>query len=166
MKQNSKLMLLLIGVSLIIFTGCQKDNSLVSPSAPSAVNNATALTPGANSVNSEAPADVFLTTTTLTSSGAAPQVVKTGSFVASAQLGTSGTYVMTIDFYGMAIHCTTVFTPAGGDQFTTYSECQMTTFTGQWRIIDGKGAYANLQANGSIIMKTGHEYCTGRIFSE
>lgn len=160
MKQKSKLMLLLIGVSFIIFTGCQKDNSLVSPSTPSA--NALALE--SNSVNSSDPAKVFLTTTTLHASGAAPQVVKTGSYIASAQLGTSGTYVMTVDFYGMAIHCTTVFTPAGGDQFTTYSECQRSTFTGQWRVIDGKGAYANLQANGSIVMKTVHEYCTGRVF--
>lgn len=164
MKQKSKLILLLMGVSLIIFTGCQKDNTLASPSDPSTINTTVALTPESHSVNSSDPAEVFLTTTTLTSSGAAPQVLKTGSYTASAQLGTSGTYVMTIDFYGMAIHCTTIFTPAGGDQFTTFSECQTTTFTGQWRIIYGKGAYANLRANGSIVMQSGHEYCTGRLF--
>ena len=84
--------------------------------------------------------------------------------MASAELGTAGTYVMNIHYFGQAFHCTTTFTPTGGDEFTLFSECQMTLLTGQWRAISGTGIYANLRGNGSIVMKPGHEYCTGRVF--
>ena len=146
MKMQLKSLLLLMGVSFITFAGCKKTERLISHSRQSSA--------------AYEGTEVLTTTTTATLSPG----VKIGTFTAIEALGTSGTYVMTIDFYGMAIHCTTIFTPAGGDQFTTFSECQMTTLTGQWRVIDGKGAYANLQANGSVIMKPGHEYCTGRLF--
>lgn len=117
-----------------------------------------------NTLISSKPISVFINTTALTSTGAPPSVVKTGTYVASPELGTSGTYVMDIHFFGQAFHCTTTFTPKGGGEFTTFSECQMTTLTGQWRVIGGTGIYANLQANGSIVMAPGHEMCTGRVF--
>ena len=155
MKMQFKSMLLLIAGSSIFFTACKKSDGFVSPN-----NKATAKV----STNSSNPTDVFLNTTTLTATGAPPHVVKTGSYVASPELGTSGTYVMDIRYFGMAIHCTTTFTAVGGDQFTLYSECQMTTLTGQWRTLSGTGIYANLRANGSIVMVPGHEYYSGRVF--
>jgi len=121
-------------------------------------------TVGSNTLSSSKPASVFLNTTTLTSTGVPPSVVKTGTYVASPELGTSGTYVMNVQFFGKAFHCTTTFTPTGGDEFTTFSECQMTLLTGQWRVISGTGIYANLRGNGSIVMLPGHENCTGRVF--
>lgn len=152
-----KTMLLLMAVSFILFTACKKSDGLVSPN-----NKATAT--AFNSVTSAKPAEVFLNTTTLTATGVPPHVVKTGSYVASPELGTSGTYIMDIKYFGMAIHCTTTFTPDGGDEFTTFSECQMTTLTGQWRVLSGTGVYANLSGNGSIVMVPGHENCVGRVF--
>lgn len=119
---------------------------------------------GSNTLSSTKPTSVFLNTTQLTVTGAPPSVVKTGTYVASPELGTSGTYVMDIHFFGQAFHCTTTFTPNGGDEFTTFSECQMTTLTGQWRVISGTGIYSDLKANGSIVMVPRHEMCTGRVF--
>src|SRR6266487_1084740 len=113
MKMQSKSMLLLMGVSFIIFTACKKSDGLVSPG-----NKATAAV--SNSSSSAEPTEVFLNTTTLTSTGLPPHVVKTGSYLASPELGTSGTYVMDVEFYGQAFHCTTTFTPAGGDEFTLF----------------------------------------------
>jgi len=107
------------------------------------------------------PTPVSLTTTTIATIAPA---VKIGSYTASAELGTSGTYVMRIEFFGQAFHCTTTFSPIGGDEFTLFSECEMTLLRGQWRAISGTGVYANLEGNGSIIMLPGHEYCTGRVF--
>ncbi len=157
MKIQLKSMLLLIAGSSIIFTACKKSDGLVPPDKRTTATSS-------NAVTTAKPANVFLNTTTLTATGIPPHVVKTGSYVASSELGTSGTYVMDIRYFGMAIHCTTTFTPAGGDEFTLYSECQMTTLTGQWRTISGTGIYTNLSGNGSIIMVPGHENCVGRIF--
>ena len=157
MKTQLKSMLLLMAVPFMLFTACKKSDGLVAPA-----NKAAAA--ASNSASLAKPADVFLNTTTLSSTGEPPSVVKTGSYLASPELGTSGTYVMNVEFYGQAFHCTTTFTPAGGDQFTTFSECQMTTLTGQWRVISGTGVYANLSANGSIVMVPGHENCVGRVF--
>ena len=119
---------------------------------------------GSNALSSSKPIPVFLNLTVLTVTGVPPSVVKTGTYVASPELGTSGTYVMDIHFFGQAIHCTTTLTPKGGGEFTTLSDCQLTTFTGQWRVISGTGIYANLQANGSIVMVPGHEMAIGRLF--
>ena len=106
------------------------------------------------------PTSVWLTTTT---TGGTPNA-KIGTFAASPELGTRGTYLMIIVHTGMAFHCTTTFSPYSGGQFTTQSNCEMTLLEGQWRVISGTGAYQDLEANGSIIMHPGHEYCIGRVF--
>lgn len=106
------------------------------------------------------PTAVWLTTTT---TGGTPNA-KTGTFQASSQLGTSGHYLMIVDHTGAAFHCTTTFYPAGGGSFITQSNCETTLFDGQWRVVSGTGIYSDLQANGSIVMMPGHEFCTGRIF--
>ena len=115
---------------------------------------------GSNSLSFANPTPVWLTTTT---TGGNPNV-RTGTFTASPELGTSGTYVMNIQYFGQAFHCTTTFTTIGGDEFTLFSECQKTLFTGQWQAINGSGIYANLRGNGSIVMGSGHEMVTGRVF--
>jgi hypothetical protein len=113
-----------------------------------------------NSLSFAKPTPVWLTTTT---TGGNPNV-RTGTFIASPELGTSGTYVMNIQYFGQAFHCTTTFSPTGGDEFTLFSECQKTLFTGQWQAASGTGIYANLRGNGSIVMGHGHEMVTGRVF--
>lgn len=65
---------------------------------------------GSNSLSFAKPTPVWLTTTT---TGGNPNV-RTGIFAASPELGTSGTYVMNIQYFGQAFHCTTTFSPTGG----------------------------------------------------
>ena len=106
------------------------------------------------------PTPVWLTTTT---TGGNPNR-RTGTFKASPELGTEGTYVMNIIYTGQAFHCTTIFSPKSGGSFTTQSNCEKTNFDGQWRVIGGTGIYSDLHANGSIEMVPGHEYCIGKVF--
>ena len=78
-----------------------------------------------------------------------------GTFTATGALETTGTNFMEIRSSGQshagAIHCTnSVVTPEG--TFTILMNCQFTTSTGHWRIIDGTGAYTNLRGNGSLVM--------------
>src|SRR5206468_3392244 len=91
-------------------------------------------------------------------------VLKTGTFVASPELGDTGTYVMYVRYFGASldsIHCNTVFTPIGGDEFTMGSKCSIITFIGDWKILFGSGVYTNLRGNGSVTMIPGHEMATG-----
>lgn len=111
-------------------------------------------------VNNNHPTDVWLTTTTTGGTANA----KTGTFTASSELGTRGTYLMIIVHTGMAFHCTTTFSPSSGGQFVLQSNCEMTLLDGQWRVISGTGAYQDLEGNGSIVMTPGHEFCTGKVF--
>ena len=83
--------------------------------------------------------------------------IPNGTFTASGALETSGTNFMEVRASGKshvsAIHCTnSVVTPDG--TFTILMNCQFSTSTGQWRIINGTGAYTNLRGNGSLIMTT------------
>jgi len=76
-----------------------------------------------------------------------------GKFTASGALEASGTNFMEVRPSGKstAIHCTnSVVTPQG--TFTIVMDCQFITSTGQWRILNGTGAYANLRGNGSLVM--------------
>jgi hypothetical protein len=78
-----------------------------------------------------------------------------GTFTATGALETTGTNFMEIRSSGKshagAIHCTnSVKTPEG--TFTILMDCQFTTSTGQWRIVGGTDAYANLRGNGSLVM--------------
>ena len=114
------------------------------------------------------PTPVWLTTTT---TGGNPSR-RTGTFAASSELGTAGTYVMNIIYTGQAFHCTTTFTPYNtahtgvpvGSTYILQSNCEKTLFDGQWRAISGTGIYQDLEANGSIVMMPGHEMVTGRLF--
>jgi hypothetical protein len=159
MKMQLKSMLLLIGASLIAFTECKKSDALVAPSAQSFAQS------NSQSINKRI--EVWMTTTTLTVVTISPtHVLKTGTFVASQQLGDTGTYVMDIRFFGPlldSIHCNTTFMPLAGDEFTTGSKCSIVTNLGLWKILFGSGVYANLSGNGTVTMIPGHEMATGKI---
>jgi hypothetical protein len=78
-----------------------------------------------------------------------------GTVTATGALEFTGTNFMVVRSSGKsragAIHCTnSVVTPEG--TFTILMDCQFTTVTGQWRITNGTGAYANLKGNGSLVM--------------
>jgi len=176
MKMQLKSMLVLFGVLFILFTGCQKSDGLVSSSTPSiAANAAPSTAENAEAavrdlLSSDKGTSIYITTTTLTSAGAPPHVLKTGTFVASHELGDTGTYIMNIRYFDAAldsIRCTTTFIPRKtkntGDEWTTISECSITTFLGKWHVLFGSGVYANLRGNGTVTMIPGHEMATGKI---
>ena len=78
-----------------------------------------------------------------------------GVLTATGALQTTGTNYMTIRSSGKShagsIHCTnSVVTPEG--TFTILMDCQFVTNTGQWRIVNGTGAYTGLRGNGSLTM--------------
>lgn len=83
-----------------------------------------------------------------------------GEVTATGALEFTGTNFMTIRSSGKSkvgtIHCTnSIETPDG--TFTLLMDCQFATVTGQWRIVDGTGAYEGLKANGSLIMYVDEE---------
>src|SRR5439155_16747743 len=76
-----------------------------------------------------------------------------GVFTATGALVATGTNFMDVRPSGKStsIHCTnSVVTPQG--TFTILMDCQFITSTGQWRITNGTGAYANLRGTGSLVM--------------
>jgi len=180
MKTQLKSLLLFLGALLIIL-GCEKSDSLVSRSAQSSPQLSPQLSDElsdeswaeswaeSSSVDSADKIKVFVTTSTLTAIGTPPNVLKTGTFVASPELGDSGIYVMHITLYGAAldsIHCITTFYTRSGAQWTTGSRCSIVTNLGKWRIIYGTRRYANMRGHGSVVMIPDHEMATGRIWTE
>jgi hypothetical protein len=95
-----------------------------------------------------------------------------GTVTATGALEFTGTNFMDIRASGKSrvstIHCTnSVETPDG--TFTILMDCQFATSTGQWRIVNGTGAYTGLKGNGSLTMYVDEqgrdvEDLTGRIF--
>lgn len=160
MKTKLKSILLLIGVSPLIFLACQKSDGVSAPSSSQSSGEA-------NSFSSNKRTEVWTTTTTLTAVTISPtHVLKTGTFVGSHELGDTGNYVMDIKFYGAkldSIHCNTIFMPLAGDEFTAGSKCSIVTNLGLWKILFGSGIYENLRGNGSVTMIPGHEMVTGKI---
>jgi hypothetical protein len=179
MKMQLKPMLLLIGVSSFIFVGCQKSEGFTAPSSQSS----TVQSPDEFSQLSDESAQAFtnaysedltnaisvrLTTTTPTAIGTPPVVLKTGTFVASHDLGDTGLYVMHVKYFDPlldSIHCITTFYPnrAGTGTFTTSSRCSIVTNIVKWVITYGTGRYANLHGHGTVEMIPGQEMATGKI---
>jgi len=188
MKIELKPMLLFIGASSAIFWSCQKTDSLTSPASQSStVQSSTAQSSSvqrldeflqstdessqtfsnAYSENMINGISVWLTTTTVTSIGNPPVVLKTGTFVASHELGDTGLYVMHVKFFGPlldSIHCvTTMYPNKGGGSWMTDSRCSIVTNIGKWIIIHGAGRYWNLRGRGTVDMIPGHEMAKGKI---
>ena len=62
-----------------------------------------------------------------------------------------GTYVMPTQQMGMALHCLLVLSlPAG--TISIRLNCNLVTFNGVWKILEGTGAYQNLTGGGSLVM--------------
>ena len=87
----------------------------------------------------------------------------TGIVTATGGINAAGTYVMTVEFLGMALHCTLYLQFPNGT-ITIRMNCNMVTFNGRWQVLSGTGAYQNLKGNGSLIMPDDiHEVLTGHI---
>ena len=104
-----------------------------------------------------------------------------GSFIATGALSASGTYVMDVNPrglgpWGTTLHCPTVLTNANGT-ITVRLDCRMILTSestaggpGNWRILSGTGAYANLHGEGTLTMdidfvaNTAVENLVGNVF--
>ncbi len=74
-----------------------------------------------------------------------------GPVTLSGAINASGTYVMPTQLMGMALHCNFMLTLPDGT-ITIRMNCNMDTFNGVWKILEGTGAYQNLKGGGSLVM--------------
>ena len=74
-----------------------------------------------------------------------------GTVTATGAINASGSFVMPTQVLGMALHCTFVLTFPNGT-ITIRMNCNMVTFYGVWKILEGTGAYQNLKGGGPLIM--------------
>ena len=74
-----------------------------------------------------------------------------GPVTLSGAINASGTFVMPSQLIGMALHCTFVLKLPNGN-ITIRMNCNMVTFNGRWKILEGTGAYQNLKGEGSLVM--------------
>jgi hypothetical protein len=74
-----------------------------------------------------------------------------GTVVATGAINETGTFVMPTQAMGLALHCTFILTFPDGT-ITIRLNCNMVTFNGVWKILEGTGAYRNLQGGGSLTM--------------
>lgn len=141
---------LLIPVTLFtVFTACKKNDGLVAPS-PSDIsggNNAAI----SSSLNPAKPAPVTITEVMDFSTNPA-----FGTFSSSGGLSISGTCMMNFnpnENFTTAHNVITLTTTEG--TITIHDECDFAVNAafpfgrGQWQIVAGTGAYANLQGNGA-----------------
>ena len=91
----------------------------------------------------------------------------TGTFTTSGALTISGTAFMHVDlnpFNGIRAHCAVTLTASNGTIIID-QQCQFASSPpkGRWEIVDGTGAYVNLNGNGSLTMPPFTEAMTGVI---
>ena len=117
--------LLLMGASFSMFTGCKKDHE---------------------------PVDITITETFTTKTvNKDGTVTFTGIFTTSGGLTTSGTDVMNTTLTTDSSHCIVVLTAPNGT-FTTHQNCNRANMTGQWFIASGTGLYKFLHGSGPLTM--------------
>lgn len=86
-----------------------------------------------------------------------------GAVIATGAINATGSFVMPTQVLGMALHCSFVLTFPNGT-ITIRMNCNMVTFNGQWKILEGTGAYQNLKGGGSLVMPNDNdENLTGTV---
>ncbi len=87
-----------------------------------------------------------------------------GPVTLSGAINASGSYIMSTEVLGMALHCNFVLTLPNGT-ITIRMLCNLVTFNGQWQILGGTGTYQTLKGNGSLVMPNdSDEILTGVVF--
>jgi len=146
MQKQLKLVLLFTVASFILFTGFKRDN------------------PVSSSVNSIAKRTA-VTITGVYDFSTFPNV--SGTFTTTGALTISGRTTMDIDEIvpGSIFHCVVTLFASNGT-ITIHQECEFATSPakGQWQIVSGTGAYANLRGNGSLLMPPNTEAMEGFIY--
>lgn len=97
----------------------------------------------------------------IASSGAYP--LYTGIVHASGAINGTGIVTMIVEAKGNVLHCTTTYDFADGS-ITIMEYCNLSTFNGQWKVIDGTGDYEGYKGNGSFIMQDEEMFLTGNIY--
>ncbi len=92
-----------------------------------------------------------------------------GVFTTTGALNLSGVATMDIgpNANGEIAHCVVTLYPADGSgTITIHQECQFATSPplGQWEVVSGTGAYADLIANGGLTMPPNTEAMTGFVY--
>jgi hypothetical protein len=94
-----------------------------------------------------------------------PDVI--GTFTTSGALNVSGTAEMVVgpNENGVRAHCVVILTAPDGT-ITIHQRCEFATDPpkGQWNVVGGTGAYANLKANGSLLMPPDTEAMEGTVY--
>jgi hypothetical protein len=75
----------------------------------------------------------------------------TGTVTAEGAITKTGTNIMYTQVLGMALHCTIILTFPDGT-LTIRMNCNMHTFNGRWKILEGTGAYADTKGEGALVM--------------
>ena len=85
----------------------------------------------------------------------------------SGALNVSGTAEMVVgpNENGVRAHCVVILTAPDGT-ITIHQRCEFATDPpkGQWNVVGGTGAYANLKANGSLLMPPDTEAMEGTVY--
>jgi hypothetical protein len=92
----------------------------------------------------------------------------TGTFTTSGALTISGVSTMHVEpnINGVRAHCVVTLIPSDGSgTIIIDQQCQFASSPpkGRWEIVDGTGAYVNLNGNGSLTMPPFTEAMTGVI---
>ncbi len=146
MKPKLKSMLAFMAVSFIIFTGCKKSDSLVSPSALSATAvKANETLSKRGNFDKHDPVTITFDYTGRSTAGF------TGSFTVTGVPAMEGTALMAVKTVGMEFHCINTLELPGGT-ITILSVCQMADNTGIWYVEKGTGLYKKIQGDGTLIM--------------
>ena len=125
MKMQLTSMLLLMGASFSMFTGCKKHHEPVDTTITETFTTKT--------INEDA------------------TVTFTGTFTATGGLTTSGTNVMNTRLTTDSSFCVDVLTTPNGT-FTTHQNCSRVNMTGHWDIVSGTGIYKFLHGSGPLTM--------------
>jgi len=90
-----------------------------------------------------------------------------GTFTTSGALNISGTTEMVVGGNKNAVraHCIVTLTASNGT-ITIHQQCEFSTnpAKGQWEIVGGTGAYANLKGHGSLLMPPDTEAMEGNVY--
>jgi hypothetical protein len=145
MQKQAKVLLLFTAVSFILLTGFKRDNFTSSSKA----------SPGKGPV----------TITAVFDFSTFPDVF--GTFTTSGALNVSGTAEMVVgpNENGVRAHCIVILTAPDGT-ITIHQRCEFSANPpkGQWNVVGGTGAYANLRANGSLLMPPDTEAMEGTVY--
>jgi len=158
MKTQLKGIPFIMGMLIILFAGCKKEDASISAANQSAAMSMDiGIASNAEKLNKPTPVTITMAIT----GGSFPTF--TGPITTTENLIPPGQGSMLVNSFGGVFHCTITLVTFEGT-LTIRQECNKATFMGQWQIAEGTGAYANLRGNGKVMMPRGFEVLEGVIY--